>query len=70
MLARLKNPCIIEPMTTRQDYKEACKVIEARDPQAWSIVQHDDKNFSARVGYCMAYYVIIDGKIVGDVWYE
>lgn len=55
---------------TRQDYKEACKVIEARDPQAWSIVQHDDKNFSARVGYCMAYYVIIDGKIVGDVWYE
>jgi len=57
-------------MTTRQDYKEACAVIEAKDPTAWSIVQHGDTTFSARVGHCMAYYVIIDGKIVGDVWYE
>ena len=54
----------------RQDYKDACKAIEAHDPKAWSICQHDDKHFSARVGYCMAYYVIIDGKIAGDVWYE
>ena len=54
----------------RQDYKEACKLIEARDKQAYSIVQHDDKNFSARVGACIAYYVIINNQIVGDVWYE
>lgn len=54
----------------RQDYILACKAIEGRDPSAYSIVQHDDKNFSARVGACIAYYVIIDNKIVGDVWYE
>lgn len=57
-------------MTTKQDYKQACKVIEQRDPTAYSIVQQDEKHFSARVGYCMAYYVIIDNQIVGDVWYE
>lgn len=45
-------------------------LVRERDPTAYSIVQHDEKNFSARVGHCMAYYVIIDGKIVGDVWYE
>jgi len=57
-------------MTNKQDYKEACKAIEARDANAYSIVQHDDKHFSARVGVCTAYYVIIDNQIVGDVWYE
>lgn len=53
-------------MTT---YEQALKAITERDPGAWGIVGHD-KNFSARIGYCIAYYVIIDGKIVGDVWYE
>ena len=57
-------------MTTKQDYKQACKAIEAHDPTAYSIVQQDDKHFSARVGRCIAYYVIIDDEITGDVWYE
>ena len=54
----------------KQDYKQACKAIEARHPTAWSIVQIDNENFSAKVGYSIAYYVIIDNQIVGDVWYE
>ena len=57
-------------MTTKQDYKQACKVIEAHSPTAWSICQHGDTTFSAKIGYCVAYYVIIDDKIVGDIWYE
>ena len=57
-------------MTTRQDYLLACSAIEDKHPNAWSIVQHDDTNFSAKVGHCMAYYVIIDNEIIGDVWYE
>lgn len=54
----------------RQDYKQACKTIEAHSPTAWSICQHGDTTFSARIGYMTAYYVIIDDKIVGDIWYE
>lgn len=54
----------------KQDYKQACKAIEARDPKAYSIVQHGNNNFSARVGCMTAYYVIIDDVITGDVWYE
>ena len=54
----------------KQDYKQACKVIEAHDPTAYSIVQQDEKHFSARVGRSIAYYVIVDDKITGDVWYE
>ena len=54
----------------KQDYILACKAIEAHNPTAWSIVQHDDNNFSARVGYVMAYYNIIDNVIVGGVLYE
>ena len=58
-------------MTTKDTMKEqATQAILNRDKNAYSIVQHDEKNFSARVGYCTAYYVIIDGQIVGDVWYE
>ena len=57
-------------MTTKQDYNQACKAIEAHDPTAYSICQHGDDTFSARVGFCMAYYVIIDNTITGDVWYE
>jgi hypothetical protein len=54
-------------MTTKQ---QATKAIMAHDPKAYGVCQHDEKNFSARVGYCVAYYVIIDGVITGDVWYE
>jgi hypothetical protein len=54
-------------MTTKQ---QAIDAIMAHDPKAYGIVQHDEKNFSARIGYCIAYYVIIDGQIKGDVWYE
>ncbi len=54
-------------MTTKQQATEA---ILAKDPKAHSIAQHDAENFSARVAHMTAYYVIIDGQIVGDVWYE
>ena len=54
----------------KQDYKEACKIIEARIEGAYSIVQHDDNNFSARVDGMIAYFVIVDNKIVGNVYYE
>jgi hypothetical protein len=54
-------------MTTKQQAEQA---IMAHDPKAYGIVQHDEKNFSAVVGHCIAYYVIIDGQIKGDVWYE
>ena len=54
----------------KQDYKQACKAIEAYSPTAWSICQHGENTFSARVGYMTAYYVIMDDKITGDVWYE
>jgi hypothetical protein len=57
-------------MTTRQDYNEACKVIEAHNPTAWGISQHGDDTFSARIGHMIAYYVIINNKIIGDIWYE
>ena len=57
-------------MTTKQDYKQACKAIEQRDPTAYSIVQHGDTTFSARIGCLIAYYVIINDVITGDVWYE
>lgn len=53
-------------MTT---YEQALKAITERDPGAYGIAGYG-KNFSARVGYMTAYYVIVDGKIVGDVWYE
>ena len=49
---------------------EATQAIMAHTPTAWGIAQHDEKHFSAHVGYCVAYYVIIDGQIIGDVWYE
>ena len=54
----------------KQDYILACKAIETRHPNAWSIVQIDNENFSARVGHCIAYYVIINNQIIGDVWYD
>lgn len=54
----------------KQDYILACKAIEARHPKAYEIVQIDNENFSARVGHCIAYYVIINNQIIGDVWYD
>jgi hypothetical protein len=54
-------------MTTKQ---QALDAILAKDQKAHGIVQHDEKNFSACVGNMIAYYVIIDGVITGDVWYE
>lgn len=61
---------IMDNMMTNETRQQAIKAIVAHDPGAYAIVGHDGKNFSARVGYCIAYYVIIDGQIVGDVWYE
>lgn len=73
MLACLKNSCIIEHMDSKENmmttYEQALKAITERDPGAYGIAGYG-KNFSARVGYMTAYYVIVDGKIVGDVWYE
>ena len=54
-------------MTTKQ---QATQAILAKDPKAYNIAQHDEKNFSASVGNMVAYYVIIDGQITGAVWYE
>ncbi len=54
-------------MTTKQ---QAIDAITAHDPKAWGVCQHDETNFSARVGRVIAYYVIMNDKIVGDVWYE
>lgn len=48
----------------------ATQAILAKDPNAWSIAHHGGNNYSAKVGRMIAYYVIIDGQIVGDVWYE
>ena len=57
-------------MTMEQDYNQACKAIEAHSPTAYSISQHGPDTFSARVGHMIAYYVIINNKIIGDIWYE
>ena len=54
-------------MTTKQQATEA---IEAHNPNAYSVCDHGNNNFSARIGYMTAYYVIIEGVITGDVWYE
>ena len=45
-------------------------IILARNPNAREIVHEYDDFYSARVGACMAYYEIRDGKIIGDVWFE
>jgi hypothetical protein len=54
-------------MTTKQ---QAIQAIAQRDARAYDVCEHGNNNFSARLGYCIAYYVIIDGVITGDVWYE
>lgn len=42
--------------------------IKAKDCDAYSIVHTGGNYYSARS--MIAYYEIVDGKIVGDVWYE
>lgn len=54
-------------MTTKQQATEA---IMQHSPTAYGVADHGNNNFSARIGYMTAYYVIIDGVITGDVWYE
>ena len=49
---------------------EATQAIMQHSPTAYGVADHGNNNFSARIGYMTAYYVIIDGVIVGDVWYE
>ena len=49
---------------------EAIEAIKARDADAREIVRTGDNYYSARVRDMIAYYEIVDGKIVGDVWYE
>jgi hypothetical protein len=45
-------------------------IILARHPTAYEIIHESGDSYSARVGGCIAYYTIRDGKIVGDVWME
>lgn len=52
------------------DKTKAIEAIKAKDANAYDVAYHGGNNYSARVGHCIGYYVIIDGKIVGDVWYE
>ena len=54
-------------MTTKQ---QATQAIMQHSPTAYNVADHGNNNFSARIGYMTAYYVIIDGVITGDVWYE
>lgn len=49
---------------------ETIKAIMAHDVDACNIVHHGDNYYSARVRGMIAYYEIINGKIIGDVWYE
>ena len=49
---------------------EVIEAIKAHDADARDIVHIGYTYYSARVRSMIAYYVIIDGKIVGDVWYE
>lgn len=49
---------------------EAIEAIKAHDADARDIVRTCCNYYSARVRSMIAYYEIIEGKIVGDVWYE
>lgn len=49
---------------------EAIEAIKAHDADARNIVHTGCNYYSARVRSMIAYYEIIDGKIVGGVWYE
>lgn len=49
---------------------EAIKAIKAHDSDAYDIVHTGGNYYSARVRGMIAYYEIVDGKLVGGVWYE
>lgn len=49
---------------------EAIKAIKAHNSDAYDIVHTGGNYYSARVRGMIAYYEIIDGKIMGGVWYE
>jgi len=73
MLALAHNPCIIEHMDnkeTQMQHVDALVAILKRDMGAYDVVHHGNNNYSARSGYCTIYFVFVDGKIVGDIWYE
>lgn len=53
---------------SKQD--QAYLAISSRYPMAHDVVWHGDNNYSAKMLRCMAYFVMIDGKIVGDIWFE
>ena len=44
--------------------------IRAKDCDAYDIVHTGGNYYSARIRGMIAYYEIINGKIVGGVWYE
>jgi hypothetical protein len=54
----------------RVNMSEAIKAIKAHDSDAYDIVHTGGNYYSARIRGMIAYYEIIDGKIVGGVWYE
>lgn len=50
---------------------KAKAAILAHDPKATNIAYNGGNFWMAKIGlFAVAYYEIIDGKIVGDVWYE
>lgn len=49
---------------------DALIAILKHDMGAYNVVHHGDNNYSARSGFCTIYFVFVDGKIVGDIWYE
>lgn len=47
------------------------QAIQAHDPKTYDIHRTHGNYYVARIGlFALAYYEVIDGKIVGDVWYE
>lgn len=52
------------------EHVDALVAIMKHDMGAHSIVHHGEGNYSVRSGYCTIYFVFVDGKIVGDIWYE
>ena len=55
---------------TQMEHVDALVAIMKHDMGAHSIVHHGEGNYSVRSGYCTIYFVFVDGKIVGDIWYE
>jgi len=49
---------------------KAIEAIKAHNADARDIVSTGGNYYSARVRGIIAYYEIVDGKIIGGVWYE